>query len=160
MEDWALIRRLVAEGRVGQQANLLEHLAAEILRLVDDQHRAPPARVRVEQVAVERVDERLEADGAGRVRDVQLVADRGQQLDGRERRIEDHRHVDLGRQLLEQCPAEGRLAGADLPRELDEPAPRPQAPQEVRERLPVAVGQEEIARVRRDRERLLGEPEV
>ena len=88
-----LARRL----QIGQQANLLEHLAAEILGLVDDQHRAPPARVRVEQVAVERVDERLEAGGAGGVRDVQLVAHGGQQLDRRERGVEDHRHVDLGR---------------------------------------------------------------
>ena len=156
------LQELLARGlEVRQQADLLQHLAAEVLRLVDHQHGAAPARVRVQQVAVEGVDQRLEAGGARGIDHVQLVADRGQQLDGREGGIEHHGHVDRRRELLEQRAAERGLAGSHLARELHEAAAAlAQPPQQVGQRLAVAVGEVEIARVRRDRERLLGEPEV
>ena len=45
--------------QIREEPDLLEHLGREILRLVDDDDRASAARVRIEQVAIERVDERL-----------------------------------------------------------------------------------------------------
>ena len=151
-----LARRL----QIRQEPDLLQDLAAEILGLVDDDHRPPAPRVRVEQVAVERIAEHLEACGLARMLDVQLLAHSGQQLDGGEGGIEHHRHVHLGRQLLEQRAAHGGLAGADLAGELQEAAPGADAVEQMGERFPVTVRQVEIPRVGRDRERKLGEPEV
>jgi hypothetical protein len=41
---------------VGEQTNLLQHLAVEAVRLVHDQHRAPAFRMVLEQEGIERVD--------------------------------------------------------------------------------------------------------
>ena len=144
---------------VRQQAQLLEHFHTEVLRLVDDDDGTPPARVRVEQRPRQRVDEDLEARRAGRVGHAQLVADGRQQLDRRQPRREDHRHVDLGRELVEQRAAHGRLAGPDLTRQLDE-APALEPVHQVGERLPVPLAQEEVARVGREGKRPLGQPEM
>jgi hypothetical protein len=92
---------------------------------------------------------------------VELVADGGQQLHGGERGVEDHRHVDRGGQLLEQRAAERGLPRAHLAGELDEPAAAlGQPPEEVRQGLAVSLGEKEIPRVRRDRERRLRQTEV
>ena len=42
--------------QVGQQAQLLQHIGAEVLRLVDDQHAAFPGGVRLQQKGIQRVD--------------------------------------------------------------------------------------------------------
>ena len=46
---------------VGQQPHLLEHLAVEVVRLVDHQHHALASRVRAQQVGIEDVDQVLGA---------------------------------------------------------------------------------------------------
>jgi hypothetical protein len=87
--------------------------------------------------------------------EVQLLADRRQQLERRQPRIEHQRHVRAFRQLLEQQPRERGLARADLAGELHEPAAAAlaDAEQQVRERVAVALRQEHEARIGRDRER-------
>ena len=144
---------------VGQQAQLFQHFHAQVLRLVDDDHGAPPARVGVEQGPREGVDEDLEAGRPGRVGHVQLVAHGREQLDRRQAGREDHRHVDVDRQLVEEGATDGRLAGPDLPCQLDEPAAL-QPIDEVGERLPVPLAQEEVPRVGGQGKRPLGQPEM
>ena len=53
---------------IRQEPQLLEDADAQVLRLVDDQDGAPAALVRIEQVAIQRGAQRLEARGAFRVR--------------------------------------------------------------------------------------------
>ena len=122
--------------------------------------RALTASVRGEQMLVQRVDEQLAARRGSRIGDAQLVAQRGQELDVRELRVQDERHVHARRQLLEQAAAERRLAGADLPRELHETTTFTDPVEQVRERLTVRPAHVEIARVGRDRKRGLDETEI
>ncbi len=143
-----------------QEADLLQHVGGQILCLVDDEHGATPSRVGIQQVLVEPVDQHFPAFRAGRVGDAQLVAHRGQQLDVGELGIQDERHVHLGRQLLEQAPAEGGLPGPDFAGELDETAPLTDSVQEMGQALAVPVAHVEIARVRRDGKRRFREAEI
>ena len=62
--------------------------------------------------------------------------------------------------LLEEAAAHRGLAGADLAGEQHEAAAAAHAVQQVRQRLAVALAHEEVARIRRDRERPLLQPEV
>ena len=155
------LQQLLRRGlEVREQAHLLEHVGVEVLRLVHHQHDAPAAAVRVEQEVREEVDERLDAaGGALRHLHVQLVADGEQELRGRDARVQDQRDVAVRRQLLQEAAQHGRLAGADLAGELDEAAGLADAVGEVRERLGVPLAEVEVARVRRDRERLFVQPE-
>src|SRR5690606_3445292 len=109
----------------------------------------------VQQVAVERVHQRLEAAAGGGDVDVQFLADGLQQLDRVLPRVQHQGDVGVLRQLLQQQAAEGGLAGADLAGQLHETAATAlaDAEQQVRERIPVALAEEDEARVRGDRER-------
>ena len=145
---------------VGEQPDLLERVRAQVLRFVHDQHDASAARVRVEQVATEQVHQRLGAAAPGlRHVDVQLFADREQELGRRDPWIEDQGDVRVDRQLLEQAADHRGLAGAHLARELDEAARLVDAVQQVRERLRVPLAEVQVAGVGRDRERLFLESE-
>jgi len=150
------LRRL----QIRQEANLLQHAGAQILSLVDDQHRPPAARVSVEQSLGQRVDQDFEARGPRRVRDPQLVAYRGEQLDRGEPGIEDHRDVDVRGQLFQQGAADRGLSRAHLARELHEVAALAEPVEQVGESLAVSVAQIEVARIRRQGKRPLGEPEI
>ncbi len=143
---------------VGQQAQLLQHLGRQHLRLVDDQHVVLADRVRLEQELVQRVEVVLDGRLAAqrlRCRNAELLADRLQQLDHRELGVEDVRDVGAARDLLEEAAAHGGLAGADLAAEQHEAAAAVHAVQQVRERLAVALAHEQVARVRGDREGLV-----
>ena len=147
---------------IGQQAHLLERIDREVLRLVDDEHDAKALRVRIEQIRVQRVGQRLEAAAAAGDVELELLAHRLDELDRRELRIQHQRNPRVLRQLLEQQPTQRRLAGADLARQLHEAAAAALADaiEQVRQRIAVAFGQEHVARVRRDRERRLAQPVV
>ena len=61
---------------IGEQPHLFERVRAQVLRLVDDQHDAPSARVRVQQSAADQVHQQLDAAAPGLgYRDPQLLAD-------------------------------------------------------------------------------------
>ena len=118
--------------------------------------------MRLQEEVVERIDVRLDRRRPVlrlRRRDPELLADRLQQLGDRELRVEDVGDVAALGDLLEEAAADGRLAGADLAREQHEAATSADAVEQVRERLAVALAHEEVARVRRERERLLPEAE-
>src|SRR5216117_2717833 len=145
---------------VRQQPDLLEHLGAEVLRLVDDQHGPPPAPVRLEERLGERIDQDLEARRACRIGHAELVAHDREQLDRRQPGIEDHGDIDVGRHLLEQGAAHGGLPRTDLARELHDASPAPDPVEQMGEGLTVRVAQIEVARIGREGKRPLGESEV
>jgi hypothetical protein len=104
--------------------------------------------VRIEERLRQRVDQNLQARRARGVRNPQLVAHGGQQLDRGESRIEDHRDVDVGRELFQERAAHGGLAGSHLARQLHEAAALADAVQQMGKSLPVRVAQVEVARIR------------
>ena len=88
-----------------------------------------------------------------------LFADRQQELRRCHARIEDQRDLGVLRRLRQQRPNYRGLAGADFAGELDEAASFVDAVDQVRERLRVPFREEQVARIRRDRERLFVEAE-
>ncbi len=139
---------------VGEQAQLLEHLGRERLRLVDHDEQPPAARVREQQVAVQRIDH-VHRRAAGRQLDLQVLEDARQHGVDAQLRIDDIGDIDVGRQIVEEAPPHGRLAGADFARQQNEAAAARQAVGQQRQRLAVPLAQVQEARVRCDRERLL-----
>ena len=153
----------LARLEVGEQAQLLQHVGRQVLRLVDDEHVVAPGGVGAQQEVVQRIEVVLHRGRllvAARHGDVELVADRLQQLDHRELGIEDVGDVAVGRDLLQEQAAHRGLAGADLARQQHEAAPAAQPIEQVGQRLPVALAHEQVARVRRDGERLALQPEI
>jgi hypothetical protein len=155
------LQQLLRRGlEIREQAHLLEHVGVEVLRLIHHQHNAPAAAVSVEQEVREEVNERLDAAlGTGRHLHVQLVADGEEEFRGRDARVQDQRDVTVRRELLQEAAEHGRLAGADLARQLDEAAGLADAVGEMSECLGVALAEIEVSRIRRDRERLFVQPE-
>ncbi len=141
--------------QIGEQADLLQRLVGEVLRLVHDQHHAQAPGVGVDQEGVERIDQRLERIApAGKV-DLQLLGDALEQLDRSQARIEHQGHAHVVGQLLQQQPAQRGLSRAHLAGELHETAAAAlaDAVEQVRQRVAVALAQEDEARIGRDRER-------
>ena len=161
LSDEDHLQQLAGRGlEVGEQPHLFEDIALEQVRLVDQHRDAPPCRVRGEQMRRERVDQRLDAAARGvRHRDPQLFADGEQELGHGDARVEDQRDLHAVRLAREQRTHQRGLAGTHLARELDEAARLADAVDEMRERLGVAGAREEIARVGRDGERRLVQPE-
>ena len=78
-DDLQQLLRLGLE--IGEQAHLFQHLGAEVLRLVDDQHHAAPGGVGAQQVVIQQVDEFLGVVlGAVRHADAELLADGLQEI--------------------------------------------------------------------------------
>ncbi len=65
-------------------------------------------------MSIERVDERFGAVPVLWQRDAELLANRRQEFDGRQLRIQDQRDIDFGGNLAEQRADQCRLAGPDL----------------------------------------------
>ncbi|MOA32369.1 hypothetical protein D3C78_1535830 [compost metagenome] len=91
---------------------------------------------------------------------MQLVAQGAQQFEGGQLGVEDEGDVAVRRHLFQQAAADGGLAGADLAGEQDEAAVDLQAVQQVRQRFPMPLAHEQVARIGRDREGCLGEAEM
>ena len=148
--------------QVGQQAQLLEHVRREVLRLVNDEHIAFAPRVAGEQVGVERVE--VVPDG-GRTHtfmlhfNVKLAADRLQQVTDRELGIEDVGDPAVLGKLLQEAAANRGFAGTDVASEQHESAVAANAIQQVGQRFPVTLAHEQVARVRSNGKRALTEPE-
>ena len=112
---------------VGQQAQLLQHVGREVLRLVDDQHAAVSGGVAAQQEDVERVEvvlHRRRARRRIRQGDVKLFADRLQQLADGQLGVEDVGHMAASGNLLQEAAADGGLAGADVAGQQHETATR------------------------------------
>ena len=106
------------------------------------------------------IERALDARGAFRPGDPELVADGGEQLLGAERRVQDDGGAGARRQLLEKAAADRGLARADLAGELHESPLAAHAVEQVRERLAVLRAQVQKARVGREREGELPQAEV
>jgi hypothetical protein len=130
------------------------------LRLIDDQHIVLLQGMRGQQEGIQWIDEILDrcntilalADS-----NAEFVTDRSQKFDHRLFRIEDVRDIAVCRNLLQEEAAYRRLACTDLAGQEHEPATAIQAVQKVRQRLPMPLAHEEVARVRCDREGNLAE---
>ena len=149
--------------QVRQQAQLLEHVGRQVLRLVDDEHAGLAERVRPQHEIVERIEVVLDAGRAvagARNRDAEFFANRLQQLGHAELGVEDVGDVAALRNLLQEAAAHGGLAGADLAAEQHEAAAALQPVQQVRQRFAVALAHEQEARVGSDRERLSLQTEI
>jgi hypothetical protein len=149
--------------KVGQQAQLFEHVGRQVLRLVDDEHIVIALRMAGQQVAVDRVDIGLDADRPRAHRrqvDAVFVAHRQQQLFHRQLGIEDVGEPAIGGNLLDEAAAHGGLAGPDFAGQQHEAAAAAHAVEQVRQRFPMAFAHEQIARVGGDRKRRLLEAEV
>ncbi len=157
--------------QVGQQAQLLQHVGFEVLRLVDDEDATLSGGVTLQQKRVERVDvvlDRGRVRGGRRRRDVELLANRLQQFGDGELGVEDIGHMAAGGNLLQKAAADGGFAGADVAREQHKAAARAagrlvragHAVQQVRQRLAVALAHEQVTRVRRDGKRVLRQAEM
>ena len=68
--------------QVRQEANLLKNVRCEVLCLVDDQYGAAPVGVRVEQVVIQCVDQRLDAAAVRRHCNTKFLADRDKEFTG------------------------------------------------------------------------------
>src|SRR5262249_53134840 len=154
--DLQQLRSLGLEVR--EQPQLLERLGREILRLVDDQQHAAPLAARLDEEGIEYVGE-LGTRFAER-RQPELAVDRLEQLERRQRRIEQERHFGLRAEPPQQGAAQRRLPGADLPGDRHEPFALLDPVDEVPEHLAVRSGQVEEARIRAEREGLLVEAVV
>ena len=145
--------------QVGEQTHLLQRLGRKVLRLIHNQHHAQTLGVGIEQIDIEDIDQALET--AATVADVefQFLADRLEQFHRRKFRMKHQRDARILGQLFKQQPAQRGLAGADLARELHETAAAALADaiKQMRKRVPVALGQEYVARVGSDRKRRLFE---
>src|SRR5262249_17959499 len=152
---------------VGQDADLLEHGERQGLCLVDDEHRARLQRNQTEEEIVQRVDQRLLADArepAGlRVLardDAEVLENPLQQVLLREKRVQHERRERRPVDLLEQRAAQRRLARADVPGDDDEAFAATDGVLQQVERVAVRLAAIEILRVRRQAERLFGEPVI
>ena len=123
------LQQLVLVGfEIRQDANLLEHRHRQVLRLVDDEHRARAQRQQAEQKVVDRLDELLLADVRQApaldvfARDhAEVLQDELQQILFRQKRVQHERRERVPVDLFEQRAAERRLAGADVARDDDKP---------------------------------------
>ena len=136
--------------QVGQEAQLLQHIGRQVLRLVNDEHRVAPGAMRREQRGIERVDvilDRFHPGHRGLVRHAKFVANGAQQLAHRELGVEDVGHIAVRRNLLQKAAAHRGLARPHLARQQHKTAARIQAVQQVRQRLAVPLAHEQVAGV-------------
>ena len=128
--------------QVGQQPHLFEHVAGQVLRLVDDEDDAASFGMSSEQLPVKGIHQRLDAAPHVRGKDPEFLANGFEKLDDREARVQYNGDVGIVRQLvLQQAAALGH------------------AIDEMRERLAVALAHEQVTRVGRYREWLFIESE-
>src|SRR3954462_10566393 len=113
-----------------------------------------------EQISVDAINVHFDAWCAGRISNVEFVANRGEQfLDG-QFGIKDIGDIAGRRDLFQQAATYRGFARADITREQYEPAIAVDSIQKMGKRLLVPLAQVEIARVRRDRERCFDESEM
>ena len=146
---------LLGRLEIGEQAHLLQYFGPEVLRFIDDQDRAATQAVIVQQETVQGVGQRLYAVALLRQRNMQLFADRAQELDARQLRVQHDGNIGKLGQLLQQAAYQGRLAGTDFAGQLDKATAFPDTVDEMGERFRMPLAHIEVTRIRGDREWLL-----
>ena len=142
---------------IRQESELLEHLDGQRLRLVDHDDRAAARFALLQQVTVERAHQLGAAVRVGMKSE--LGIDRLQELERREDGVEDVRGFRVGNRPGQERAQERRLPRAHVAGDADEAARLRQAELQVCEGVGVLARQEQVARVRRQPERRVGEPE-
>ncbi len=132
--------------QVGEQAELLQDLHAQVLGLVDEEQHLLSLGLLFHEKAVEGVDEILGVVGVRR--DVELVVDGLEELHRVEPGVEDVGRLDILAEVLQKDPAKGGLARAHLAGDLHEAVPLGDGVGEMGQGLLVAFAQEKIGRVR------------
>src|SRR6185503_7789468 len=143
----------LARLEVGEHAQLFEHAVFQRLRLVDHHDDVAARGELLEQVRVETVEE-LEPAAPVR-RNSELHADELEKLVEADARIEDEYDLRLTLDLVENSFEEGRLAGARLSDEREEPLTRLDSVENRRHRLARRLVDVVKLRVRRQIERIL-----
>ena len=147
--------------QIRQQPQLLEHVAREILCLIHDEHRAPVGGMRLEQVSVETISQRLEAGHRVTAVDhAELIADAGHELTHFELWIPAECDIQIRQFAIDHGPDEGGLSGTDLADKRDETAVFARAIQQMRQRFTVAFAEIQKRRVRRHCKRVVFESEI
>jgi hypothetical protein len=144
--------------QVGDEAQVLQDLGAQVLGLVDEENHRPAALGLGQQEVVQRLE--LLQPGQALHRQVQLRAHEGHDLVEAERGVVEEDDLDAGVQVVHQPTEQRRLPRAHLAHQDDEALALQDAVQQRGVRLlvdPVAV---EEARVGRGVEGLLAEAEV
>src|SRR3989338_775187 len=124
---------------VREHADLLQQAQAEILRLVDDEHDVVAGGSLLHEELVQLAEERQPVV-AHRV-EAEVLDDRVEQLEFGEIGMQNERGFGERFQLAQERLAEGRLAGADLAGDFDEPFALPDAIDHVGERFAVLPGE-------------------
>ena len=88
-----------------KQAQLFKHIGTQILRFVDDQHCAPPLRVRAQQMGIDSIDQHLDARPNCWHLDMEFVADAREKFFHAHLRVENESDVASRLYLLEQASA-------------------------------------------------------
>jgi hypothetical protein len=146
------LQQFLARGfEVCQEADLFEHLAAEILSFVDNEHGPPVLSVGLQQVLIQSVNEGLDAPGFGRERDAEFVADGSDQFGLRQAGIENQSNIGVRGQLSDQAPAERRFPRPDLAGQLNEASRLLHAVDQMSKPFPVPLAHEEKPRIRGQR---------
>ena len=145
---------------VRQEADLLEHIDRERLRLVNDENGASALVVIFEQLLIQRVCQCLESRTLLLVGHSQFIANRRHKLQWRQLRIENQREIDILRHLFEQGTNERGLPCADLPGELHEAPTLLEAKQQVRQRLLVGLAEIHVSGIRSNAEGSFLQPEI
>jgi len=139
--------------QVGEQADLLEQIGRQVLRLVDDQYGVLPEGVLLQKKVVELADQGYLVLARGLKPEV--LVDHGQKLVRGDPGVEDLRERDPLVAFAEQVADQGGLAGADIAGKQDETGPFADTVVEVGQRLFVGPAQIDEIRVRDQFERLL-----
>ena len=142
--------------QIGEQAQLFEHAAAEVLCLVDDQHGTPIVGMGGQQVLVEPIHQILQRGiPAGVVGRTQLVTDGGHELAHFQMRVPAQGNIEVGHVVFDQRADERGLARTHFADQGDKAAVLARAIQQVPERLAVAGTQVQERRIRGNRKRVV-----
>src|SRR5262249_1848445 len=135
-----------------EHANFLEHLQAQVVRIVDNQHDLLVLEELVDEKGIQHIQE-LNLFRIERIQ-AELDEHRLQKLDLVELRLEYLRDDDVLVQLREELLNQRRLPASDLAGDDDESLSVPHGVVHVDLRAPVRLAHEEKVEVRRQPERL------
>ena len=146
--------------QIGQQAQLLQHVRREVLRLVNEQYGGSSGSITSQQLLVDVVHQSLDAAVRIAAIDTQFIGDGFEELHCVQPRIEHECNVDMRWHLLKQTATQRGLARADLAGQHHKAALIVQAIDKMRERIAMSFGQIQKSRIWRDGKRPLTKPKV
>ena len=147
-EEDDLEKLAAARFKICQKPQLLEHIEAEVLGLIDDKNGMIALGVDFEEVTVEAVDKDLGASGPFGIVDAELVADRSQEFHCGKLGVKYESDFRLLGQALEETSENRRFPRPHLSGEKNEAASALDTVDQMGQGLPVLFAGIEIAGVR------------